>query len=106
MSTPEKRVKDKVKKIIKQYGDRVYANWPVPGGYGMPMLDCIGAVNGFAFAIETKANDTLTPRQAHTAQQMRLAGIQVFIIGETVDKEGNPSGLDIFTRWLAICISS
>lgn len=94
MSTPEGRVKAKVKKILKKYP--VYSNWPVPCGYGAAMLDCIGAIYGKCFSIETKApGKTPTPRQQQTIKDQRAAGIAVFII------DGDTSELE---SWLdAIC---
>lgn len=77
--TPEGRIKTKVKKLLKRYP--LYSNWPVPCGYGTPMLDCIGAVAGQCFAIETKApGKTPTPRQQQTIAEMQAAGIKVFVI--------------------------
>lgn len=77
--TPEGKVKAKVRKLLKRYP--VYSNWPVPCGYGTPMLDCIGALAGRCFAIETKApGKTPTPRQEQTIAEMQAAGIEVFVI--------------------------
>jgi|SRR5262245_5582552 len=99
--TPEGRVKDKVKELLDEAG--AYHNWPVPGGYGIPTLDCFGCHRGMFFAIETKApGKHLTPRQEFTKSQMELAGAVVFVIGESV--ETNPdtwySGMAELEEWL------
>lgn len=84
-STPEGKVKAKVKKLLTAY--KCYQFWPVQMGYGAPTLDCIGWCNGFAFAIETKApGKKPTKRQLSTAIKMRDAGAPVFIIDGT-DKD-------------------
>lgn len=86
-TTPEGKVKAKVKKVLANYSKygNIYSNWPVPGGYGKSTLDCLGCIRGFAFAIETKApGEKPTPRQALIAAQMQGAGMMVFVIdGDT-----------------------
>ena len=78
--TPEGKVKDAVKKLIKGHKE-VYLYMPVPGGYGRPTLDFLGVINGVPFAIETKApGKRLTPIQANVANEMERAGINVFVI--------------------------
>jgi hypothetical protein len=53
-STPEKKVKDKVKKILKDNG--VYFFSPVTGGYGSSGVpDIVGCCKGRFIGIETKA---------------------------------------------------
>ena len=85
--TPEGRVKAKVKKLLKGYP--LYSNWPVPCGYGTPMLDCVGCFLGLFFSIETKApGGKPTPRQQQTIEEQRRAGAKVFIIdGDTTELE-------------------
>lgn len=90
--TPEGKVKARVKKVLadsQRYG-YIYSNWPVPVGFGVPTLDCLGAINGLAFAIETKApGEKPTQRQAATIEVMRRAGMAVFVIdGDTTELEG------------------
>lgn len=103
--TPEGKVKAAVKALLAlpQYAENIWTNWPVPGGYGTPMLDCIGSYKGRAFAIETKHNDTLTPRQEFTRSEMERGGVVVFVIGERVTQVGNKatySGMDDLKGWL------
>ena len=63
--TPEGKVKDKVKDLLKHYGCWYYM--PVPGGYGAPTLDFICSRKGRIFCIETKApGKKATPRQRST----------------------------------------
>ena len=85
--TPEGRVKAKVKKLLKGYN--LYSNWPVPCGYGTPMLDCVGCFLGLFFSIETKApGGKPTPRQQQTIEEQRRAGAKVFVIdGDTTELE-------------------
>ena len=82
-STPEGKVKVKVKRIIDKFGDRVWSHWPVVNGMGEPTLDCVGSVGGCSFAVETKApGQDLSPRQHITRRKMRGGGVTVFrIIG-------------------------
>ncbi|MGL4557693.1 MAG: hypothetical protein ACRCV5_09330 [Afipia sp.] len=80
-STPEGKVKDQVKKLLKEFG--CYQHWPVQSGFGAPALDCHGCHQGLYFAVETKApGKKPTPRQELTAADIRAAGGRVFIVGE------------------------
>ncbi len=89
-STPEGKVKIAVKKVLtdsKQWG-YIYYNFPVPAGYGTPMLDVVGCYHGRFFAIELKApGKKPTPRQNLCISQMREAGGIVFVI-DNVDGTG------------------
>ena len=103
--TPESKVKQKVKSLLDEHG--AYHNWPVPGGYGIPMLDAVGCHCGVFFAIETKApGQHLTPRQEFTKAQMELAGAKVFVVGEDLRQaENDPdtwyySGMIELETWL------
>lgn len=101
MATPEGRVKSEVKELLAEHEQDLWCNWPVPGGYGVPMLDCIGAHKGRAFAIETKRpGETLTPRQQFTKEEMERGGIRVFVIGENMDAERQYSGMMELKVWL------
>lgn len=92
--TPEGRVKEAVKKLLKRYG--AYYHMPVLSGMGKPTLDFVGCHNGYFLAIETKAEGGKpTPRQEITIAEMRAAGAQVFVISGT-------NGLDSLERWLQI----
>lgn len=98
--TPEGKVKNLVKHMLKKYG--AYQFWPVQTGYGAATLDCIGCFEGLFFGIETKAPGRhLTPRQELTVDDMREAKGRVFVIGER-EVEGAYSGLDELETWLLL----
>ena len=100
MATPEGKVKDKVKRLLKKY--QCYQFWPVQTGYGSPTLDCLGCHNGWFFGIETKApGKHPTPRQYLTMSDMQAACGKVFVIGEKLDKKtGQYSGMGELEAWL------
>ncbi len=81
MTTPEGKVKDAVKKLLKAHG--AYWHMPVTNGMGAPTLDFICCHNGRYFAIETKApGKKLTPRQNLTIAQIETAGGFAFLISD------------------------
>ena len=91
--TPEGKVKAVVKKLCKKYDAYVYM--PVSNGMGAAALDFIGCINGQCFAIETKAGSgIMTPRQEHTAANMRASGVKVFLINNIYDQG--------FEEWLIV----
>lgn len=100
MATPEGKVKSKVKELLARYP--VYGNWPVPGGFGTPMLDFVGCYKGWFFAVETKFEDKLTPRQEFIAQQIREAGGLVFVVVGLNDEKDPDSwhGWRRLANWL------
>lgn len=92
--TPEGRVKDRIKKRLKEMG--AYYHMPVQNGLGAPALDfhvcmpvlitpeMVGTTIGVYVAIESKApGKDLTPRQRQTSKEVREArGVAVKIDGE------------------------
>lgn len=99
--TPEGKVKERVKKILKPFKPKLYAHWPVQTGYGAPTLDCNGAINGRAFSIETKApGKHLTPQQEATKAEKEAAGIKVFVVGEKLMDDGYYTGEAELFSWL------
>lgn len=102
MSTPEGKVKTRVKKRLKEAG--AYQHWPVQQGYGAACLDCHGCHNGIYFAIETKApGKHPTPRQEITLEDVRDAGGYTLVIGETYDKDTDKySGEQELDEWLTL----
>lgn len=89
--TPEGKVKDTVKKVLKKHN--VYYEMPVPTGFGKSGLDFSCCVRGLAFYIETKRlGQKPTDRQGATIENMRKAGAKVFVI------DGDVSEL---TTWLS-----
>jgi hypothetical protein len=95
MSTPEGRIKDKVKRrLISEFPKR-YVFMPVQNGMGAPALDmycCFPgqdvyipgrglAIAGLFVAIETKApGKRLTTRQEDTKQRIEEAGGLVYVV--------------------------
>lgn len=80
-TTPEGKVKNAVKKVLKEEG--VYYFMPVQTGYGAASLDFLCCLpNGRFLAIETKASDkeTITERQLHVANEIRKAGGLVLLV--------------------------
>ncbi len=95
MRTPEGKVKDKVVKILKQYG--VYYFFPVTGGYGASGIpDIICCHNGRFIAIECKAgkNKTTPLQDAHIARIRAAGGVAVVINEENVDGLINTIGCE------------
>lgn len=78
--TPEGKVKKAVKALLDEHG--AFHTWPVPGGYGESMLDCVGHHKGHYFEIETKApGEAPTARQQFRIDRLRESGAKVFVIG-------------------------
>lgn len=79
--TPEGRVKDGIKRVLRNAG--AYYHMPVQNGMGRPSLDFVGCHQGRFFAIEAKAGAKQpTPRQVNTATEMQRAGGKTFVINE------------------------
>lgn len=90
--TPEGKIKEKVKSVLRNY--MTYWHCPVQNGMGAPSLDFVGCYRGMFFAIETKAgNKKPTPRQVTTIEDMQAAGAEVFVVNEV-------SGLEELKNWL------
>jgi hypothetical protein len=87
MSTPEGKVKEQVKRVLKKRG--VYWHCPVQNGMGAPSLDFICCFRGNFVAIETKApGKKPTPRQLLTIADIEASGGKVFVIdGDTTELE-------------------
>jgi hypothetical protein len=78
-TTPEGKVKKKVKEILTGAG--AYFHMPVMNGMGEPTLDFIVCYQGAFLAIETKApTKKPTPRQEVTIDAIRTAGGRVVVI--------------------------
>ena len=88
MPTPEKKVKERLNKALKPFGEKLYRFMPVQTGYGRKTLDYLLCVNGHFIAIETKApGKKLTPLQEEIA-------CQIIDAGGTVFKVDGPAGID------------
>lgn len=85
MSTPESKVKAKLKAYLKARGQ--YYFMPVQTGYGAACLDFLTCLNGAFIAYETKAEGKeLTPRQLFVADAIIAADGLVYKV--TLDKAG------------------
>ena len=80
--TPEAKVKDKIKKILKAHN--VYYAMPMGTGYGNAGVpDFLCCVNGCFVAIEAKAGKgTTTALQDKNLQQIKDSGGFAFIVNE------------------------
>ena len=73
MSTPEAKVKQKIKKLLNKYG--AYSHMPVQNGMGAPTLDYVCCIKGMYVSIEAKTRGKKpTPRQIKTMGQISNAG--------------------------------
>ena len=83
MSTPESRVKTKIRAELMRRG--IYHFCPATGGYGRSGVpDIVGCYRGDFFAIECKAGDNKpTALQERELQSIRDAGGVTFVINET-----------------------
>lgn len=96
MTTPEGKVKERVKKLLKRFN--IYWHMPVQNGMGSPSLDFICCVRGYYLAIETKApGNKPTPRQVLTIKEIEAAGGFVFVVATDDDLLRLESFLMIFT---------
>jgi hypothetical protein len=99
-ATPEGAVKKLVTSTLRgaqvraQTTGGIWFFMPVQNGMGAAVLDYMGSHRGRAFAIETKAPGKLpTERQVKTINDMKEAGIHVFVI------DGEKSCREL-VRWL------
>lgn len=79
--TPEGRIKELVKRLLDRYGDDVYREMPVPGGFGKSGLDFTICFFGHFIAVETKApGKKPTGRQELRIREIERAGGAVFVV--------------------------
>jgi hypothetical protein len=82
-TTPESKVKAKLRKLLKDYPD-VYTYWPVPSGFGKTTLDVLGCYRGRFFEVETKApGKKPTLRQQVELESIGRAMGKTFVITGT-----------------------
>ena len=95
MSTPEKKVKEAIKRVLKQEG--VYYFMPATGGYGRSGVpDFVCCVKGYFLAIEAKAGSNApTPLQLREMDEIRKAGGVAIVVNEM-----NPDSVALHIRWL------
>lgn len=87
MSTPEKKVKDRVKKILDDM--KCYYFFPATHGYGRSGVpDIVGCYRGFFFAIECKAgkNEPTALQQRELRRIMEAEG-SAFLANEETTEE-------------------
>jgi len=97
-TTPEGKVKKKVKVLLALWGDDIYQFWPVQSGLGSATLDLLGCANGKFFAVETKRDKKdLTDRQCVIRTLMDRAGAKVFRVRDEQE-------LAVFARWLQMTL--
>jgi hypothetical protein len=83
VTTPEKKVKDKVKKILAEFG--AYYFMPATGGYGKSGVpDLVACIKGRFIGIECKANGGVPTalQEKNLTDIMNVGGIAV-IVDET-----------------------
>lgn len=82
MATPEKKVKDKVKKVLDKLG--CYYFFPATGGFGRSGVpDIIICFKGHFVAIECKAGDNKpTALQEMNMKKIKESGGDVIVINE------------------------
>ena len=98
MSTPEKKVKEAIKRALKKY--KVYYFMPATGGYGRSGVpDFICCAKGKFLAIEAKAGDNqLTALQAKEIESIREAGGVALVFNEE-----NVLDIELHIRWWLSC---
>ena len=81
-TTPEKKVKDKVTKILKEYG--AYYFFPATGGFGRSGVpDIIACHKGVFIGIECKAGkNTTTALQDRELEKITAAGGITLVVNE------------------------
>jgi hypothetical protein len=82
VSTPEAKVKQRVRKLLEDY--EVYSFMPATGGYGRSGIpDIVGCYKGCFFAVECKAGrGTTTALQDRELRRIQEAGGSTFVISE------------------------
>ena len=94
-TTPESKVKAKLRKLLKNYPD-IYTYWPVSGGFGKTTLDVLGCYRGRFFEIETKAPG----KKPTLRQQFEIESI-AYAMGKTFVITGTDSPVfDELRQWL------
>ncbi len=63
--TPESKVKEQIKKLLKSYGHRVYFFMPAMNGYGKSgVADIVICANGVFISVEVKSDAKKNPPTA------------------------------------------
>ena len=97
--TPEGKVKDKLKKLLKEHN--VYYEMPVPTGFGKSSLDFVCCIYGLYFQVETKAGKkVMSPRQKQIANKVKEAGGRAFLYND------DPKVNEELEQWLKVISQS
>ena len=82
MSTPEGKVKDAIKKMLREEFPQVWTYWPVSNGMGAHGIpDLIMCAGGKFIAVEVKTTvGKLTPMQALQIERISLANGQAIVV--------------------------
>ena len=92
MTTPEGKIKDKVKQLLKSH--KIYWFCPVQYGLGASGLDFFCCHKGFFFVVETKApGKKATKRQEYVMGRVRDAGGECFVID-------GPESMKELEKWI------
>ena len=96
MSTPERKVKAAIQRILKQYG--VWFCMPATGGYGRSGIpDFLCCLKGKFIAIEAKTRgNTTTALQERELISIESAGGHTFVVNEDLLE-----ALELKIKWLA-----
>jgi hypothetical protein len=88
VSTPESKVKDKIKKVLKKHN--VYYHMPVQNGMGAPTLDFICCFMGRYLAIEAKPGvKEPTDRQRQTIAAIQTSGGMAYLVNEDPNSDAD-----------------
>lgn len=82
-TTPEGRIKNKIKLLLDSYGHALYVFMPVQTGYGSRTLDYLGCVKGVFFGVEAKRpKGKTTALQDAAIERIDKAGGQTFVVSD------------------------
>lgn len=93
--TPEGKVKDRIKRILK--ARHAYWYMPVSNGMGAPALDFIVCYRGYFLSIEAKApGKKATARQVQTMNHIKNADGHALVV------DGSQESYDDLIGWLEL----
>lgn len=100
MTTPEGKVKDAIKKLLKSYGTKVYYVMPATWGYGKSGApDFVICAAGRFLSVEAKsATGKPTPLQVIAMDSIREAGGSAYIVKDEPSLAALKSFLDFATK--------
>lgn len=102
MSTPEGRVKAKLDKLLKSYGDELFYFSPQAGPYGRAGIpDRIVCVRGYFLGIEVKKDHAAkpTPLQEKCMLDINKAGGRTFVVYDDVTIAKVKTWIDMAMRY-------